>query len=128
MTSSWTLSIPSVTPSLNQTRRMHWAAIKRAETVLEWEVVSALNRIPKIPNATGKRRLTICRHGRNALDQDNLAGGCKGLVDFIKLRGLLVDDRPRHAELVFTQQVTRKGPTGMTITIEDLVEEVNACA
>jgi hypothetical protein len=117
---SWTLTIPSVTPSLNETRRMHWAARKRADQVLGWEVVSALNRVPPIPKATGKRRMTICRHGRKALDQDNLAGGCKGLIDFIKLRGLLVDDSPTHVELVFTQQVTRTGPIGTTIVLEDV--------
>jgi Holliday junction resolvase RusA-like endonuclease len=128
---SWTLTIPSVTPSLNQVRKLHWAARKREETKLGWEVVSALNQIPAIPRAKGKRRLTICRHGRKAMDQDNLAGGCKALIDILKAKGLLIDDNPDMAELIFTQAVTRKGPLCTVVTLEDItdqVTEVTACA
>ena len=64
---SWTLSIPSVTPSLNETRRMHWAAIKRAETVLEMLCVSWLLRRKKLPTtsdyAPQNQRLPLVENG-----------------------------------------------------------------
>ena len=115
----WTVTLPMVTPSLNQVRRMHWAQVKRDKATLSWLLVSALNKIPNVPRATGTRRLVIVRHGRKTLDLDNLAGGCKSLIDVIKERGLLLDDSPAHCLLEFHQEVTRKGDPFTEILIEE---------
>lgn len=117
---SWTFTLPMVTPSLNQVRKMHWAQVKRDKDALAWMLVSALNKIPNVPRATGPRRLIIVRHGRKALDLDNLAGGCKSLIDVIKERKLLVDDSPTHCVLEFHQETTRKGDPYTEILLEEI--------
>ena len=46
-----------------------------------------------IPHAKGKRHLTIERHGKKALDPDNLIGGAKCCItDNLKKLKLIVDD------------------------------------
>ena len=87
-------------PSLNQLLGMHWAA--RSNLSKQYEIaVKLLAR--GIPKATGKRRLTIERHGKRSLDKDNAYGGCKLLVDAIKRLGFIVDDSPKHCELEVVQ-------------------------
>ena len=117
----WTLTILCVTPSLNETQRHHWSWLKRQNESLAWSLRSGLNKGPKIPSAIGKRRMVVERHGRRLLDQDNLAGGAKGLIDAIKAARLITDDKPDACELVFRQVVAR-GPIHpyTVISLEDV--------
>jgi hypothetical protein len=118
---TWTLQLPYyVTPSGNQTlRQSHWTRAEH-KTGLGWLLASVLNLQPKIPDATGKRRLTIIRHGKRALDQDNLAAGCKSLIDCLKERRLILDDCPRDCELIFHQAKCGKLDPHMVLMIEDV--------
>lgn len=118
--SGWTLTIDVPTPSLNEVRRQHWAQTAREKAAMGWRLVGALNRVPAIPRATGARRLIIERHGKRALDLDNLAGGAKSLVDAIKERGLILDDAPGKCELVFRQVVSKKNAPCTVIYLEDV--------
>lgn len=117
---SWTFKLDYVTPSLNEIRSQHWAAQTRGKTALGWILVSSLNQRPAIPLATGKRRVTITRHGKGQLDRDNLFGGAKDLVDAIKARRLILDDNPDACELIVKQVVDRKATPHTVVTIEDL--------
>ena len=116
---TWTFTLPGATPSLNEIHGHHWFWIAKGKTSLGWSLVSALNKIPKIPKATGKRRLTIVRYGKGRLDRDNLVGGCKWLVDAIKERGLILDDCEKSCELVVSQVVSRKVAAHTEVTIEE---------
>ena len=116
----WRIEIPVATPSINELHRYHWAERRRLKETFGWLLVSALNKLPKIPKATGPRRLVIERHGRKALDQDNLAGGAKGLVDCIKEQRLILDDNPTDCQMEFRQVVSRKGGPHTTIYLEDI--------
>lgn len=116
----WTFSLACVTPSLNEIQGWHWSHARTAKKALKVYVAAGLNAVPKIPLATGKRRLTIVRHGHGSLDKANLVGGVKWLEDEIKVRGLLVDDRDEFCELVVSQVVSRKAPLRTVVTLEDL--------
>ena len=67
------------------------------------------------PRATGKRHLTIERHGKRELDTDNAYGGCKPLIDAIKRCGLIIDDNPKHCELEVVQVKLAKGEKPHTV-------------
>ncbi len=55
------------------------------------------------------------------LDNDNLHGGVKTLVDEIKKFRLIVDDRPEFCDLVITQEkLLPKEEVHTVITLEDL--------
>ena len=96
---TWTITIEAATPSPNELNRMHWTERRRLKEATGWLLASALNKQPKIPRATGPRNLIIERHGRKALDQDNLAGGAKGLIDCIKEQRLILDDNPADCQM-----------------------------
>lgn len=117
---TWTFTIPEATPSLNTIQGRHWAANHRDKEALQWVVASALNKVPRIPPATGPRRLTITRHGKGRLDRDNLTGGAKFLIDEIKRRRLILDDNPDVCELVVLQVVDRKTRPHTVVELEDV--------
>lgn len=74
---SWTGCIHAVVPSDNVQRRWHWSRLKREQEVWLMLIRAAL---PRVPPATGVRRVTITRHSPGLLDTDNLSGAHKALV------------------------------------------------
>ena len=117
---TWTITIEAATPSPNELNRMHWAERRRLKEATGWLLASALNKQPKIPKATGPRKLVIERHGRKALDQDNLAGGAKDLIDCIKEQRLIKDDCPSLCSMEFRQVIDKKSGAHTVIYLEDL--------
>ena len=117
---SWSFTIPVTTPSLNDILGCHRMVCARAKTVLDWRVQSALNAIPKIPAATGRRRLLIVRHGWNKLDRANLVGGVKWLEDCLVRRRLLIDDREQYCDLVVEQVIERRREPFTVVFLEDI--------
>ena len=51
--------------------------------------------------------LAITRYSTKTLDVDNLAGGCKPLIDQIRYAKLIPDDNPESVEITFTQVKVR---------------------
>jgi len=117
---TWIIKVEAATPSPNELNRMHWAERRRLKETFGWLLASALNKLPKIPKATGPRRLVIERHGRKAMDQDNLAGGAKGLIDCIREQKLVLDDNPNVCQMEFRQIVSRKDGPHTLIYLEDI--------
>jgi Holliday junction resolvase RusA-like endonuclease len=115
----WTLDIPIPTPSLNDIQGKHWAIVRATKRNMAMALMIAMNRAPEIPKATGKRKLVIIRRGKGTLDQDNLAGGCKGLIDAIKAEGLILDDDQGSIEVEFHQAITKSDPHTV-VTIEEI--------
>lgn len=114
------LEIPRATPSLNATRWRHWRVAHREKSLWLQEVHFALcqymNTVGRYELETPDRaRLTIERHGQRLLDQDNLIGGFKSLIDALKVSRLIIDDDPAHLELVPRQM---KGTPRTVITVE----------
>ncbi len=109
-----------LTPSLNVTDRQHWAAKKKERN--HWaSLILGKIRQHDIQKATGKRRLTITRVNTRLLDNDNLYGGAKGLVDELRLFGLVIDDKPEFCELIVQQEKCANGLSPHTVVcLEDL--------
>jgi len=77
----------------------------------------------RITAATGRRRMTLTRiyaARQRELDEDNLKGGTKSLVDAIKREGLLVDDTRAWLELHHAQE------RGQSRCVRVLLEELGA--
>lgn len=56
-----------------------------------------------------RRHLTVVRCSAGVLDDDNLRGGCKGLVDALVRVGLLYDDKPKYLEAEYYQETVPRG-------------------
>lgn len=107
-------------PSLNKYAFSHWRTQYRDKQ--EWYVaLMAAARLANATKATGKRRVTVVRHGRRLLDIDNAIGGLKPILDGMRKLELLVDDDRHNLELVMLQtQVKSAKDVHTVITIEDL--------
>ena len=86
---TWTLTIHEVPPSGNVTMRMHHRVYSR---LLErwFLLIRAAPGFLDIPQATGRRRVEIWRHGVRSLDRDNLHSAMKPIVDVLR--------PPKHEE------------------------------
>lgn len=76
-----------------------------------------------ITPATGRRRMTLTRiyaRGQRALDDDNLKGGTKPLVDAIVREGLLGDDTRAWLELHHDQEPGTE--RAVRVLLEELAE------
>jgi hypothetical protein len=89
----WTLRIELPTPSQNEFAFSGWRKAHTSKGL--WKnLIRACPTFLDIPRAWGPRRLTIERHGKRILDEANLIGGAKGIIDDLVQLGLLVDDKP----------------------------------
>jgi hypothetical protein len=112
--------LPEATPSLNTFIRLHWTKRRRVKDSWSRLVLAHLPRGPGV-EATGKRRLTVERHGKRAIDLDNLAGGLKPVIDTLRAFRLLVDDNPLMMELAVRNAKLARGEAPHTvILLEDL--------
>jgi len=110
--------LPDASPSLNTFLRAHWAVRKRIKKHWGALVLASLPRGPGV-EATGKRRLTVERHGKRAIDVDNLAGGLKPIIDTLRAFRLLVDDNPLMMELLVSNVKLAKGEQPHTVLVLD---------
>jgi hypothetical protein len=137
---TWTITIPLSIPSRNERARQHHWQIK------DWRsgfasFLKAAKKQQRIPDATGKRRVTITRllgKGQKFFDDDNL--DAKTLIDAMKPEhihtykrkgitktalipgaALIVDDSKRWIELApIGQERSADGDTGTRIELEDV--------
>ena len=100
--------LPTPTPSNNALLRMHWS--KRGRT--QKELAKEMWAITKIKVWTKRPppvyvKVAIRRIGRRRLDQDNLYGGTKMLIDCLIQCGLIQDDDEKHIDLTVEQEIGR---------------------
>lgn len=91
---------------LNQYRHDLWVQKLRAE----------------LPDAAGKRRLTIRRlieRRGKSMDAPNIIGGAKPLIDALVREKLLVDDTQEYLELAAPEEV-RDERGGVELVLEDV--------
>lgn len=69
-------------------------------------------------SGTGRIKVTIIRRGPKLLDVDNLAGGCKPLIDALRYEGVIPNDDPGTIELAFRQFKTKREDQGTEVLIE----------
>lgn len=104
------LALPILTPSQNEYNAWHWRKrhqwTKGVETVLRSQL-----------NATGWSKpqepvtmlVVVTRYSAGTLDEGNLVGGAKGLIDALVRLGVLYDDAPRWCTAVYKQEPARRG-------------------
>lgn len=140
---TWVLTIDEVPPSGNLLKRMHWARYSALLWSWWWWIRTAEG-FQDIPKATRRRRVVITRHGRGALDRDNLYAAVKPVVDVLRPakheagtyktgkkagqpwtrerigHGLILEDDVAHLDLeVFQDQLQKGQVPHITIEIED---------
>lgn len=112
--------LPEATPSLNTFMRLHWTKRRRVKDGWARLVLAHMPRGIGV-EAAGKRRLTVERHGKRAIDLDNLAGGLKPVIDTLRAFRLLVDDDPASMELTVRNVRLARGEKPHTvIVLEDV--------
>jgi hypothetical protein len=142
---AWTLTLRAYPLSGNRTLRMHWVNYRKLMIQWFWMVRTA-HGLASIPGPTGRRRLTIQLHGRQAIDRDNRYAACKPLVDVLRPAkhesgvyksgkkkglswnrqrlglGLIVDDDDVHLDLQVPPvlKVEKDEDPFVTLTLEDL--------
>jgi hypothetical protein len=113
-----TLEIPEAVPSLNTMLRRHWSVDRKLKTKwgkLVWVAVRSQRLTVQSP--LQRARITITRLSPRMLDPDNATGGCKHILDSLRLLDIIADDTPEHVELIVRQE---KGKAGTRIQIEAL--------
>lgn len=105
--------------SRNQLDSKHWSF--RSKYSKNWEIW-IWREYPRRPQkAQGKMSVKITSLRTRLLDQDNLSGGCKGILDALKRLELIVDDTPKWVEVKYEQRVVKEG-RGTIIEVEDFKE------
>ena len=109
----------SQTPSQNQIK--HWWKLrnKTKQYTKELKNYGLILKVGKL-EIKKKRRLKITRYSTRLLDYGNLVGGCKPLLDAIKLSGLIVDDSPKWIEDKYFQEKCQGGFERTEFIIEEL--------
>lgn len=123
------LVLPFVTPSLNEWLNWHHLRRHRWGLRAERALVASL-RLQGLPvdlECNERRAVLVERFGRpgHVLDDDNLRGGCKGLVDALRRLGLVHDDSPRWMVATYVD-VRRRGERPHTVVSIDAAPEVMA--
>lgn len=99
--------ISEVVPSLNRLLRMHWTARRRLQDKWRWLVWTEIYARggPERCGFTDKVQIRILRRSRKILDDDNLHGSAKIVLDAIKNSKVISDDNPLHVSLICQQEL-----------------------
>jgi hypothetical protein len=104
-----TFTLPVVTPTVNDIRKMHFGTYKKLRESFAWMVRGALNKEGYFPQHPMPRAIvTIERHSCGEPDTDNAVGGVKVLCDCLvqpsarhpNVLGVVVDDHPAFLTLI----------------------------
>lgn len=118
-----TITVPIASPSLNKFTYTHWRT-QHAHKKKWLKVFTDATLLA--PKATGKRRLEIHRHGKRALDIDNLIGGAKCVItDNLRKLQLLRDDSPDMVEFHAENHKLAKGELPHTVIVLRDLETTN---
>jgi hypothetical protein len=121
------VDLPVATPSLNELmawkhhpsmRRWRYA---RHRSFLERLLAKALDGSPLLQAGEPRKvRVTVVRYSAGVLDDANLRGGCKPLLDVLVDLGVLHDDSPRWVEDRYEQRLGKRGEKRTRIELEVL--------
>lgn len=105
------LLIPIPSLSQNVYQRMHWSQQKRHKDDLFLLLKSSLQLRggeKVLPPRFTVVEIQITRYGAKKLDQGNLVGGCKPLLDALKDLGAITDDSPKWLKDTYVNEVDTK--------------------
>lgn len=105
------ITVPLKIESMNKTVGRHWS--NKSGTRRMWEKALAICGNREVDKrALPYRNVTIISKRRRLIDQDNLIGGAKQLVDSMKALGWIEDDRVGAVKISYDQV---KAPDDMTL-------------
>lgn len=119
------VTLPIDLTSANKLLRMHYQARKRLQTdYLNHLLVAGVKSVERRPK---RRQVTITRvlgPRQQRFDRDNLFASVKGLLDALRIKGVIFDDTPGWVDLVVTEDESRRsdGPA-VRIQIERFAGE-----
>lgn len=110
------IEVPEVAPSLNRLMRMHWATRRALRKKWEWVVWYEAYRVQGAAaiRYDGRVSVRIVRRSHHVLDEDNLHGAAKLILDALKSAKVIQDDSPAHITLTCEQE---KGPARTVIQV-----------
>jgi hypothetical protein len=114
------IALPFITPSLNQWAKWHWGKRDRFTKSCQAAVRAALNGSGRWMTAppTSKIEVIVTRYAPGVmLDDDNLRGGAKGLIDALVREQLLYDDSPAFCEISYWQARAKRAEARTMIEI-----------
>jgi len=118
--------IPEATPSLNEILRWKANGQHREYTALRdgyclW-IRAAMNKagiFSERVTTDCRVKVAIERHcAGGGLDDDNFRGGCKPLLDALRLEGAIRDDSPKWLTATYTACKAKRGEAFTRVTIE----------
>lgn len=104
------IELPIVTNSPNRLLRMHWSERYKLQKDYGYLLNAAIEDKHRIKNMYERRRVEIYSYRKQLLDNDNLYGSVKILLDAIQEAGLIWDDNLEYLSLSVSQEVDRKNP------------------
>jgi len=110
------ITIPGRLPLLNELNRKHWAV--RAKLKMEWGSYVAYRAYASYVPQLSRARVTITRYGANQCDYDNLVGGCKAVVDGLKVARVIADDSPQCVQVTYRSEKSTRTDARVEIVIE----------
>ncbi len=116
------LQIKEPIPSQNKTDREHWSIThrrnKRYQAQLKTDLLLAYRKKDRDKYQSRPAFAKVNIHSqrtRRILDNANLRGGCKGLIDSLTKLGLIFDDEDKYVEITYTQGTGKPYYTQITI-------------
>jgi len=103
------ITLPIKIKSLNEINRMHWS---KKKTYKQEFALLIRNQMRLYKNPTSVT-LNILSLRKRMIDQDNLVGGCKQLIDALCDEGFIYDDSPKFISYLNVEQV--KAQSDMTL-------------
>lgn len=112
------LVLDFITPSLNQLIRSHWSKRRALRIHYAWTIQAALIESGQdISNFKNQKQLIkITSYRKIKLDEDNLIGGAKPLIDALKDVNLIKDDSPDYVKIEYYQIIDKTPKTIIEIT------------
>jgi len=102
--------------------RMHWAQKQRRHDAWKMRALVQERGLRVRPKRPIKRcRVSAIMYlGRGVMDHDNSVARLKWCIDFLKERGVIVDDDPKHLTLTGIPEQRQGNPKRVVLTIEEI--------
>ena len=114
------LTISTPPPSLNKLLNMHYMARSRLKRRIQTEVWAQV-RQRRFKGTLYKALLTGTRYGPKTLDEDNLIGSLKPVIDALRWSHVIIDDTPDHLKIGEIKQIKIKPKevARLELTVQD---------
>jgi len=102
--------------------RMHWRQKTRSHDAWKMRALVGERGLRVRPKRPMERvRVTAILYlGRGVMDHDNAVARLKWCLDFLKERGLIVDDAPKHLTLTGIPEQRQGTPKRVVLTLEEV--------